>query len=190
VRRATSVAVTSRQPLPTRRDGARAPVASLPEAARRWGDRWDDAPGTVKTVRRATPSPTAHGDDRIDDHQTNQAHDALPPGTARRADEEATVYAVIATGGKQYRVQPGDDVVVEKLAGEVGDTVTLTPVLVVDDEGQVTTGGDLGDRTVSATITGHGAGPKIRVFTYKNKSRQHKRRGHRQQRTTLRIDDL
>jgi large subunit ribosomal protein L21 len=100
------------------------------------------------------------------------------------------VYAVIATGGKQYRVQPGQEVKVEKLAGEVGDSVDLVPVLVVDDEGAVTAGSDLGDRSVTATITGHDKAQRIRVFTYKNKSRQHKRRGHRQHRTTIRIDDI
>lgn len=100
------------------------------------------------------------------------------------------MYAVIATGGKQYRVKPGDDVTVEKLAGEVGSTVQLKPVLLVGDEGDVTTGRDIGDRTVTATITGHDRGPKLRVFTYKNKTRQHKRRGHRQAHTTLRIDEV
>jgi large subunit ribosomal protein L21 len=100
------------------------------------------------------------------------------------------VYAVVATGGKQYRVQPGQELTVEKLAGEVGATVDLRPVLVVDDEGAVTTGADLDGRTVGATITGHGKGKYIRVFTYKNKSRQHKRRGHRQPQTTIRIDAI
>jgi large subunit ribosomal protein L21 len=100
------------------------------------------------------------------------------------------VYAVIATGGKQYRVEPGQEVVVEKLVGDVGDAVEMTPVLVVDDAGEVTAGDDLVDRTVTATITGHDKAPRIRVFTYKNKSRQHKRRGHRQHRTTVRIDSI
>jgi large subunit ribosomal protein L21 len=100
------------------------------------------------------------------------------------------VYAVIATGGKQYRVEPGQEVTVERLTGDVGDAVTLIPVLVVDDEGAVTTGGDLADRAVSATITGHDLGRKLRVFTYKNKSRQRKTRGHRQHRTTIRIESI
>lgn len=104
--------------------------------------------------------------------------------------QEATVYAVIATGGKQYRVEPGHEVIVEKLSGEVGDAVELVPVLVVGDDGAVTTGGDLEGRAVKATITGHDKGERIRVFTYKNKSRQHKRRGHRQHRTTVRIEEI
>ena len=99
------------------------------------------------------------------------------------------MYAIIATGGKQYRVQEGQHVTVEKLAGDVGDSVDL-PVVLVADGGDVTTGPDVADRTVSATITEHGRGDKIRVFTYKNKSRQHKRRGHRQHQTTLKIDSI
>ncbi|MBW3621718.1 MAG: 50S ribosomal protein L21 [Actinobacteria bacterium] len=100
------------------------------------------------------------------------------------------MYAVIATGGKQYRVEPGQTLTVEKLAGEVDDTVELRPVMIVDDEGAVTAGTDIGERAVTATITGHGKGEKIRVFTYKNKSRQHKRRGHRQHQTTIKIDSI
>lgn len=100
------------------------------------------------------------------------------------------MYAVIATGGKQYRVEPGQEVIVERLDGEVGSTVSLTPVLLVDDEGALTTGRDLADREVTATITGHDLAKRIRVFHYKNKSRQHKRRGHRQQRTTIRIEGI
>lgn len=100
------------------------------------------------------------------------------------------MYAVIATGGKQYRVQPGQQLTVEKLAGQVGDTVELAPVMIVDDAGGVTAGNAVGDRTVTATITEQGRGPKVRVFTYKNKSRQHKRRGHRQPQTTIKVDSI
>ncbi len=99
------------------------------------------------------------------------------------------MYAIIATGGKQYRVEEGQHLTVEKLTGDVGDSVDL-PVVLVGDGGDVTTGSDVSDRTVSATITDHGRGDKIRVFTYKNKSRQHKRRGHRQHQTTIKIDSI
>lgn len=99
-------------------------------------------------------------------------------------------YAVVATGGKQYRVQPGQSLTIEKLAGNVGDAVELPCVMVVDDAGAVTAGSAVAGRTVQATITEHGQGPKIRVFTYKNKSRQHKRRGHRQQTTTVTVDSI
>ncbi|MEX0705182.1 MAG: 50S ribosomal protein L21 [Nitriliruptoraceae bacterium] len=99
------------------------------------------------------------------------------------------MYAVIATGGKQYRVETGQQITVEKLDGEIGDSVTLPAVMVVDGE-DVTVGGGVEGRSVTATITGHDKVPRIRVFTYKNKSRQHKRRGHRQHRTNLRIDAI
>ncbi len=99
------------------------------------------------------------------------------------------MYAIIATGGKQYRVQEGQHLTVEKLVGDVGDSLDL-PVVLVGDGADVTTGSDVSDRTVSATITEHGRGDKIRVFTYKNKTRQHKRRGHRQHQTTIKIDSI
>jgi large subunit ribosomal protein L21 len=100
------------------------------------------------------------------------------------------VYAVVATGGKQYRVAPGEELRVERLAGDVGDAVALVAVMVVGDDGAVTTGPDLADRTVPATITGHGKGKKIVVSTYKNKTRQRRRIGHRQQFTTVKVGEL
>ncbi len=100
------------------------------------------------------------------------------------------MYAVIATGGKQLRVEPGQEVRVELIDGAVGDSVALRPVLVVDDSGAVTAGSDLEGRSVSATITSHEKDPRVRVFTYKNKSRQRKRRGHRQHRTMVRIEQI
>ncbi|MDX1658656.1 MAG: 50S ribosomal protein L21 [Nitriliruptorales bacterium] len=100
------------------------------------------------------------------------------------------MYAVIATGGKQYRVEPGQELVVEKLEGDVGATIELRPVMLVGDDGDVTVGDDLGDESIPATITSHGRGEKIRVFNYKNKSRQHKRRGHRQHQTTIKVGDF
>lgn len=100
------------------------------------------------------------------------------------------MYAVIATGGKQYRVAPGDEIEVELLTGDVGDAVELRAVMLVDDDGDVTVGPDLEDRAVKATITGHGKGEKITVFTYKNKTRQRRKQGHRQRYTTIKVGDL
>ena len=99
------------------------------------------------------------------------------------------MYAVIATGGKQVRVEQGQEVRVELIEGQVGDRVDLRPVLVVGDDG-VVAGSALEGRKVAATITAHDLVPRVRVFTYKNKSRQRKRRGHRQHRTTVRIDSI
>lgn len=100
------------------------------------------------------------------------------------------MYAVIATGGKQYRVRPGDELTVERLDGEVGTRVELPAVLVVEEDGTVRAGPELAGRTVEATITGHGRGPKIRVFTYRNKTRYRRRRGHRQHHTTIRVERI
>ena len=100
------------------------------------------------------------------------------------------MYAVIATGGKQYRVAPGDVLRVEKLDGSIGDAIELRPVLVVGDEGDLSLGDSLSGRTVRATITDQSRGEKLTVFTYKNKSRQHKKRGHRQSLTTIRVDEI
>jgi large subunit ribosomal protein L21 len=100
------------------------------------------------------------------------------------------VYAVIATGGKQLRVEQGQEVRVELIEGQIGDRVDLRPVLVVGDDGGVVAGAALTGRSVAATITGHDRDPRVRVFTYKNKSRQRKRRGHRQHRTTVRIEQI
>ena len=100
------------------------------------------------------------------------------------------MFAVIATGGKQYRVTEGQELTVEKLDVAVGDSVDLPAILVVADDGTVEAGQDIDGRTVRATVTAHSLGDKIRVFTYKNKSRQHKRRGHRQPQTTLTIDSI
>ena len=100
------------------------------------------------------------------------------------------MYAVIATGGKQVRVEQGQEVRVELIEGRIGDAVDLRPVLVVGDDGDVVAGDALVGRTVAGTITAHDLDPRVRVFTYKNKSRQRKRRGHRQHRTTVRIDSI
>ena len=94
------------------------------------------------------------------------------------------MYAVIETGGKQYKVTEGDRLDVERLAG---DEVTLRPVMLVDGEQVLSTPGELGGAEVTARIVGEAKGPKIRGFTYKNKSNQRKRWGHRQHYTTIEI---
>ena len=94
------------------------------------------------------------------------------------------MYAVIETGGKQYKVAEGDRLDVERLAG---DEVTLRPVLVVDGETVLSTPSQLGTAAVTARIVGEAAGPKIKGFTYKNKSNQRKRWGHRQHYSTIEI---
>ena len=98
------------------------------------------------------------------------------------------MYAVIRTGGKQYRVAEGQRLDVEHLPGGEGD-VSLEPVLVVDGE-EVVAGPDLSGATVSARVVGTAKGPKIRGFTYKPKSRNRRRWGHRQGYTTIEITGI
>ena len=101
------------------------------------------------------------------------------------------MYAVIATGGKQYRVQPGDTIEVEKLAGDDDGAIELTPILFVGDDGAVTSGrDDLSGITVKATVVEQVKGPKLTVFKYKNKTGYRRRNGHRQPLTRIRVDDI
>lgn len=98
------------------------------------------------------------------------------------------MYAVISTGGKQYRVEQGQRLDVERLGAD-GD-VTLTPVLVVDGDTVLSTPAQLQGASVSATVVGEAKGPKITGFTYKNKSNQRKRWGHRQRYDTIEITKI
>ncbi|MEX1020476.1 MAG: 50S ribosomal protein L21 [Litorilinea sp.] len=101
------------------------------------------------------------------------------------------MYAVIRTGGKQYRVAPGDSVEVEKLEGNVGDTIVLDDVLLVANGDAVTIGQpQVEGAKVSARITGQYRGTKILVFRYRPKKRIRVRRGHRQYLTRLAIETI
>ena len=90
------------------------------------------------------------------------------------------MYAVIKTGGKQEKVEAGQILNVEKLGKAVGDEISLTPVLLVDGDTVLATPSQLEKATVTAKVVGEAKGPKIQGFTYKNKSNQRKRWGHRQ----------
>ena len=100
-------------------------------------------------------------------------------------------YAIIKTGGKQYRVSAGDVIDVEKLSVEEGASVELTDVLLLSQGEAVTVGtpGIEGARVVG-TVEQHGRGKKIVVFRFKSKTRQGKKTGHRQDFTRLRITDI
>ena len=98
------------------------------------------------------------------------------------------MYAVIKTGGKQYRVQEGERLDIERVSAEgEGGELSFTPVLVVDGDSVLAAAGDLAGATVAARVVGEAAGPKIRGFTYKNKTNQRRRWGHRQHYTTIEI---
>ena len=99
------------------------------------------------------------------------------------------MYAVIKTGGKQYRVSEGQRLDVERLGTSEGE-VTLTPVLLVDGDSVVSAPDALADASVTAKVVGEAKGPKITGFTYKNKSNNHRRWGHRQQYATIEITGI
>ncbi|HEX9682063.1 MAG TPA: 50S ribosomal protein L21 [Acidimicrobiales bacterium] len=99
------------------------------------------------------------------------------------------MYAVIKTGGKQYRVAEGDTLEVERL-GAPDTEVTFTPLLVVDGDAVKATPAQIGDATVSARIVSDAKGRKIRGFTYKNKTNQRKRWGHRQSLSVIEITGI
>lgn len=99
------------------------------------------------------------------------------------------MYAVIHTGGKQYRVEEGQRLDVERL-GALDSEVDLTPVLLVDGTNVLATPDQLKGAAVRARIVGEAAGPKIVGFTYKNKSNNRRRWGHRQHYATIEITQI
>ena len=99
------------------------------------------------------------------------------------------MYAVVATGGKQYRVTEGQVLDVE-LTGEVGAEIDLPVVMVVDGDTVLATPDELKNVTVTGTVVGPAKGPKINGFTYKDKTNQRRRFGHRQRYSTLEISSI
>lgn len=101
------------------------------------------------------------------------------------------MYAVVETGGRQYRVSPGDTVEVEKLTGVVGDTVTLTDVLLVGEGTKVTIGAPrLADARIEARIVAQKRGKKIIIFKHKRRKGYRRKQGHRQWLTALKITGI
>jgi large subunit ribosomal protein L21 len=97
------------------------------------------------------------------------------------------MYAIVKTGGKQYKVAEGDVIEVEKLDAEPGTEVALPAVLLVDD-GTVTHDGDtLAKAKITAKVIAQTKGPKIKIHKFKNKTGYHKRQGHRQRLTQLEV---
>jgi large subunit ribosomal protein L21 len=101
------------------------------------------------------------------------------------------MHAVIKTGGKQYRVAPGDTVKVETLTAEVGQQVTLSEVLAVSNGDEVKVGSPfVAGAAVVATVVGHGRHDKVTIFKMKRRKHYQKHQGHRQNFTELRIDSI
>ena len=100
------------------------------------------------------------------------------------------MYAIIATGGKQYKVQEGDVIKVEKLGAEAGETVTFDQILVVSDKDVKVGTPTVAGATVSATVVAEGKAKKVIVYRYKRKSGYHKKNGHRQPFTQVKIETI
>jgi large subunit ribosomal protein L21 len=101
------------------------------------------------------------------------------------------MYAVIETGGKQYRVQEGRTLAVERLQADPGTAVTIDRVLLVADDATRTVGTPVvKGAKVTATVVAHSKAKKVLVFKYKSKVHYRRKKGHRQQYTTIRIDKI
>jgi large subunit ribosomal protein L21 len=97
------------------------------------------------------------------------------------------MYAIVKTGGKQYRVAEGDVIEVEKLDGGPGDQVRLSAVLLVDGESLITEAAKLAKVEVTGEVVAHTKGPKIKIHKFKSKTGYHKRQGHRQPLTQVKV---
>ena len=100
---------------------------------------------------------------------------------------ETATYAIVKTGGKQYKVAVGDIVKVEKIESEPGGSVSLPVTLVVAGSAVTTDAAELAKVAVTGEILEHIKGPKIRIHKFKNKTGYHKRQGHRQPLTVLKV---
>jgi large subunit ribosomal protein L21 len=111
--------------------------------------------------------------------------------SARDIDAEANVYAIVESGGRQYRAEVGHTIQTEKLPHEVGETITLDRVLLVGDGENTVIGTPVvSGASVEATVVDQFRGDKILVLKYKPKNRYRVRQGHRQHYTRLRIDEI
>jgi large subunit ribosomal protein L21 len=101
------------------------------------------------------------------------------------------MYAIVDSGGKQYKVKEGDILKVEKLAGEVGDNISFDKILMFSDDENVNIGTPLlEDVAVNGHIVEQGKAKKIIVFKYKRRKRYRRKQGHRQQFTAVKIDNI
>lgn len=100
------------------------------------------------------------------------------------------MYAIIETGGKQYKVSEGDVIRVEKLGKEAGESVVFDKVLAVRNDETLVTGADVASASVNASVVANGKVKKVVVYKYKSKTGYHKKNGHRQQYTEVKIDSI
>ena len=100
------------------------------------------------------------------------------------------MYAIVRSGGRQHKVAVGDIVEIDKVEAKVGDSVSLTPLLLVDGETVTAAAEKLAKVTVSAEVLAATKGPKIHILKYKNKTGYKKRQGHRQKYTQVKVTGI
>lgn len=100
------------------------------------------------------------------------------------------MYAIVRSGGRQHKVAVGDVIEIDRRDDEVGSTVSLTPLLLVDGENVTSDKGKLDAASVTAEVLGASKGPKIRIIKFKNKSGYRKRQGHRQKYTQVKVTGI
>ncbi|HET9859232.1 MAG TPA: 50S ribosomal protein L21 [Nocardioidaceae bacterium] len=100
------------------------------------------------------------------------------------------MYAIVRSGGQQQKVAVGDVIEIDKVASEVGDSVKLPVVLLVDGENVTSDAAALGKASVTVEVLGATKGPKITILKYKNKTGYRKRQGHRQKYTQVKVTDI
>jgi large subunit ribosomal protein L21 len=107
-----------------------------------------------------------------------------------RRESEFPVYAIVRAGGRQEKVSVGDVIVVDRLAGEPGDSVQLKPLMLVDGDQVTATTGALASVTVTAEIVAATKGPKIKIIKFKNKTGYKKRQGYRSKLTRIKVTGI
>ncbi len=100
------------------------------------------------------------------------------------------MYAIVRAGGRQEKVAVGDVLTIDKVPGEAGDTVALTPLLLVDGSAITTDAAALAQASVTAEVVAPTKGPKITIMKFKNKTGYRKRQGHRQHLTVVRVTEI
>jgi large subunit ribosomal protein L21 len=118
------------------------------------------------------------------------ARSASPVNVSQHRPEETAVYAIVRAGAKQQKVAVGDVIEIDKVATEVGKTVDLPVVLLVDGESVTSDATKLGKASVTVEVLGETKGPKIVIQKFKNKTGYKKRQGHRQKYTQVKVTDI
>jgi large subunit ribosomal protein L21 len=125
------------------------------------------------------------------ERQTERRRGQVKTKLSETEERSGAMYAVVKTGGKQYRITPGEKVKVEQISGDVGAEVVLDQVLMVGDGESVRLGQPtIAGATVKATVVGQGRGDKVTIFKMRRRKHYQKHQGHRQNYTELKIDSI